>query len=285
MPAPFDRPEPRGIVAKLHGKPQNIRTRVLAPDDTLYGYEITDRLPSPLGVEISFMPWRFRQIGKELGYLSMFGSLDWQRVAGATGFLDAMDVGYVAAPLGVTPILVSAGLRTHRASDSMALFENPRHMGRAWINYSVRTLSSPKAALDYLLGPEFDPHREVVVEEPTRAAYRTSPDIEADEPEAVQHPQGLTEFDVRLPRPGVLVFSESAFPGRTATVDDRPVPILRADYVLSAVELTEGYHQVRFGYDPPSIRWGLRLSAVGTAGILALLLYGAFGKRRAFWAC
>lgn len=283
-PAPFARPSRTGVVAKLHGKPHLIRGRVLSPDDVLYGYEITDRLPSPLGVEISFMPQRYRRIVHELGYLTMFASIDWGRVAGAPGFLDAMDVQYVAAPHAATPALASNGWRMLRATREHALFENEHHMGHAWINYAVRRVQSEGEALETVLGSDFDPHHEVIVEEPTARVYPEVSEFAADPPEFEQHPQGTTEFHVNLPRPGVLVFSESAYPGRIATVDGQEARILRADYVLCGVELGAGFHKVRFVYDPPSLRWGARLSVLGVAGILALLLYGAFGKRRTFWA-
>lgn len=284
-PAPFSRPSPTGIVAKLHGKPHEIRSRVLSPDDILYGYEITDRLPSPLGAEISFMPWRYRRIGAELGYLTMFASLDWEKAARATGFFDAMDVAYVAAPSAMAHLFIESGFRMSRGRENLALLENDHHMGHAWINYAVRSLPSEDDALHYVLGSEFDPHREVVLEESTERSYPGTSELPADPPEAEQHPKGATEFHVNLPRPGILVFSESAYPGRTAAVDGKPAKILRADYVLCAVELSEGWHRVTFEYDPPSVRRGLWLSAFGCAAILGLLLYGMFGKRRAFWAC
>lgn len=283
--APFGPPAPKGIVASLHGNPSAIESRVLAPDDILYGYEITDRLPSPLGAEISFMPWRFREIGRELGYITMFALIDWSKVVRAGGFLDAMDVGYLAAPKTFTSLLVGSGYRLLGSGETVGLFENKRHMGHAWVNHGVRTFRSAHAALEYVLGPEFDPRREVVLEETTSADYSNGANLPADLPEHEERTDTTATFEVRLREPGVLVFSESAYPGRAATVDGVPAKILRANYVLCAVELPRGTHRVKFLYDAPSIRWGGRLSAVGCAGILALFFYRAFGKRRTFWAC
>jgi uncharacterized membrane protein YfhO len=74
------------------------------------------------------------------------------------------------------------------------------------------------------------------------------------------------EVDVELPRPGILVVSESYYPGWRARVDGAPAEILRADYLLRGVELDAGAHHVSFEYRP----WSLRIGAVASlAGVAA----------------
>lgn len=44
--------------------------------------------------------------------------------------------------------------------------------------------------------------------------------------------------------PGYVVFSELYYPGWTATLDDKPMPILRADAALRAVQVSAGEHTI-----------------------------------------
>ncbi len=74
---------------------------------------------------------------------------------------------------------------------------------------------------------------------------------------------------------GVLVLSDTWYPGWSATVDGATAPVLRANYALRAVRIPAGRHQVQFHYRPASFRWGAIASGVAWA-LLAL----AFGWSR-----
>ena len=78
------------------------------------------------------------------------------------------------------------------------------------------------------------------------------------------------------PAPGYLVLSDSYFPGWEARVDGRPARILCANYLVRAVALAAGRHQVVFSYRPWPWRIGSKFSLVS-----GLLLLGmALGRRR-----
>ena len=91
-------------------------------------------------------------------------------------------------------------------------------------------------------------------------------------------PDRLT-YKARSARGGVAVFSEIYFPwGWHATVDGKPVEIGRVNYVLRAIRLSPGNHDIEFRFDPQSLR------VTNTLGVSAVILIyvlclGAF----AFW--
>jgi hypothetical protein len=72
--------------------------------------------------------------------------------------------------------------------------------------------------------------------------------------------------------PSVVVIRNAWDRGWSATVDGRPAPVLRADYLLQGVPVPAGHHEIRLTYDDPTIAAGIALSSV------VWLLFGvAFG--------
>jgi len=89
------------------------------------------------------------------------------------------------------------------------------------------------------------------------------------------------EWDVELPRPGVLVVSESAYPGWEATVDDRPAAWLRANYVLRAGGAAPRAPSRPLRVQAPGRSlWGAWLSIAGLLGIFGLLAARGGGPPR-----
>jgi hypothetical protein len=277
--APFTRPAQTGELAHLHGNPRAIQGRVVSLEDILHGYEITDRLKSPFGAEYSFMPFRSRQLMDRLEFVSLFAAINWQKLMNAKGFLDAEDVEFLTTDASLAPLLESHGLVQAGRAGNVVLFENPGRMGHAWVNHAVTRITDQGAALNYVLGPEFDPRRAVVLEQATTHGYPNEAGADVTTPVGERRRTSTdVEFDVELTRAGVFVISESTYPGWDALVDGQVRPWQTADYFFRGVELEPGRHTVRFTYRPWSVRIGFALSALG------LLLVGALfvvARRRA----
>jgi hypothetical protein len=79
------------------------------------------------------------------------------------------------------------------------------------------------------------------------------------------------KLEVANPVSGHLVLSDTYFPGWEATVDGKPVRILRANYLVRAVALEPGSHQVGFRYRPWSWRIGRDGSLVSLLGLFLAL--------------
>ena len=81
-------------------------------------------------------------------------------------------------------------------------------------------------------------------------------------------------YDVNSGKGGVLVFSEIYYPGWTATVDGQPVELGRVDYLLRAMQIAPGRHQVELSFFPKSVNT-TETFAYSAYGILILVLLGA----------
>jgi Bacterial membrane protein YfhO len=76
---------------------------------------------------------------------------------------------------------------------------------------------------------------------------------------------------------GVAIFSEVYFKkGWTATIDDKPATILRANYLLRALAIPKGNHKIAFHFEPLNIGKLKMIASIGSALVLALLALGIF---------
>lgn len=82
---------------------------------------------------------------------------------------------------------------------------------------------------------------------------------------------------------GVLVFSEIYYPGWKATVDGKPVELGRVNYILRALQLKPGKHEVVLDFHPSSIRATETIAYVAyilLALLIALGVYTEWRKKR-----
>jgi hypothetical protein len=76
--------------------------------------------------------------------------------------------------------------------------------------------------------------------------------------------------EVDCAAPGYLVLTDPWYPGWMATVDGRAAPLYRADYAFRAVAVGAGQHQVRFRFQPESLKRGKMISLAALAGVCGL---------------
>ena len=77
---------------------------------------------------------------------------------------------------------------------------------------------------------------------------------------------------------GVLVFSEIYYPGWTATIDGQPAELGRVDYVLRALNVKPGKHQVELAFFPQSITTTEAIATVAYAILLMLIVFGVWRR-------
>jgi hypothetical protein len=80
--------------------------------------------------------------------------------------------------------------------------------------------------------------------------------------------------------PAHAVFVEQFAPGWRATVDGRPVEVMRANLLMRAVPLPPGSHTVVLEYHAPGARLGLGISAAAWVALVLLGLGSWLAARR-----
>ena len=81
------------------------------------------------------------------------------------------------------------------------------------------------------------------------------------------------KYQVNSGKGGVLVFSEIYYPGWEASVDGEPVELGRVDYILRALNIKPGKHEVELSFFPKSVNTTETIAYI--AYILLILMVAA----------
>jgi Bacterial membrane protein YfhO len=175
------------------------------------------------------------------------------------------------------------GMRlAYRRRDGV-VYSNARALPRVFLVSRQRTVKGEDAALAAATAPGFDGKRVAITERrlpdlPQASGGRTPP---AGSARLVSHEAERVIAEATARRPSLLVLTDVHFPGWEASVDGRPVPIERVNYLLRGVLVPAGQHRVEFRYEPASFRIGWIISVVGLVAVLAAVIVGLPRRRHA----
>lgn len=151
--------------------------------------------------------------------------------------------------------------------------QNPDALGNAWwisrLDY-VKDADAEMAALDSL-----DTSAGAVADATFRDVLGTATaPAPGDTIYETTYAPNRLDYKARSARGGVAVFSEVYFPwGWKATIDGKDAPIGRVNYVLRALRVPAGEHDVTFTFDPESLRV---TNALGVSSVIVIyILCGA----------
>jgi hypothetical protein len=157
------------------------------------------------------------------------------------------------------------------------VYERPNALPQAWVAQQVEVTIDDAAMLARIHEPDFDPRTTALVESPVVCE---GADIkEAGEVEIISYEGNRIEARV-WGGGGLLIFSEVDYPGWYATVDGIPARLVRADYLLRALCVPAGEHQVVLAYDPPLLKIGLAITALTLLSVIGVAAWRLFGGLR-----
>ncbi len=79
------------------------------------------------------------------------------------------------------------------------------------------------------------------------------------------------KLSAALKRPSFVVLSEVYYPGWEAWIDGRPAPLLKADYILRAVPVPAGQHEIILRFRSGTLVWGLMISLLSLLAVVLIL--------------
>ena len=152
---------------------------------------------------------------------------------------------------------------------------NPGALGNAWFVDSiawVKGADQEMAALDSL-----PVAHAAVADEQFRDVLKDAQPVQPGDTIALtSYAANKLTFKSHSANGGLAVFSEVYFPwGWQATIDGKPAPIGRVNYVLRAMQLPAGDHTIVMTYDPQEVHQTEGLATGAIIAIFAILLLGA----------
>lgn len=144
------------------------------------------------------------------------------------------------------------------AEGEVKVYRNRTALPRAYLVPRYRLVPDTRERLQLLRDPHFDPRQEVLLEtDPGLAGSAERPmgtvRVKSYAPEEVQ-------LELERSQPGLLVLTDTFYPGWHAYVDGIERPILQANHVFRAVAVAGDSRQVVFSYQPESFRYGFWVS-------------------------
>jgi hypothetical protein len=167
---------------------------------------------------------------------------------------------------------------------------NQNELPRAWVVHDARwhrpvTGLSRDGILQEILYPDdpiwhdearraFDPRRLAWLEDDKQSElgpYLSGGMSWPSERVEVRYPTPLSvELEATLESPGLVVLADVDYPGWELTIDGRPAPIHRVNWLMRGAAVRAGTHHLVYSYAPRSFRIGGVVSILGL-GVLALL--------------
>ncbi|MDE6490117.1 MAG: YfhO family protein, partial [Muribaculaceae bacterium] len=161
---------------------------------------------------------------------------------------------------------------------------NPNALGNAWMVDKVEYVGSADDEMAAL--SSIDPSVTAVADEKFRGVLGDNwqAKVPGDTIYETSYAPGRLTYHADTRNGGVAVFSEVYFPwGWNVTVDGQPTDLARVDYLLRAVRLPGGSHEIVMEFDPASLHVTDTIATVAVVIIymtLAAAGFVAFKRRR-----
>lgn len=154
------------------------------------------------------------------------------------------------------------------------VFPNPEANGAAWFVKEVMKVNSPAEELEKT--GTVNTREVAVINQSTVDSRQLAVDSTASVT-LVEHIPPYLKYETESTSNGLVVFSEIYYPkGWHAFIDGKEVPILRADYVLRALEVPAGKHTIEFRFEPKPYVVGNKIT-MASGWVLLLVALGCFG--------
>lgn len=145
--------------------------------------------------------------------------------------------------------------------------ENPTAYGNAWFVNNIKWAANANEELDAL--GKVDLRHTAVVAKGDFEFLKPSGEGSV---KLTSYAANEARYEVESDKGGVVVFSEVYYPGWTATVDGSATDVARANYVLRAINVPAGKHEVVFSFNPESVRTTEAIAYVALAALALLVV-------------
>ena len=157
---------------------------------------------------------------------------------------------------------------------------NPHALGNAWFVKNVQYVNNANEEIEAIHG--LDPSETAVVDKRFEAVVEPITSDSTATVRLVAYEPNRLKYEVNSNTGGTVVFSEIYYPGWRSSIDGKEVPHGRANYILRAMNVPAGKHEVEFSFDPVSLHVTENIAyiALGLLALAAIVM--AFLKIKAY---
>lgn len=134
---------------------------------------------------------------------------------------------------------------------------NTAAFGNAWFVQNIITTGNPADELKSTC--EADTRTTAVIDT-SKFALKSRSYSGTGTIHLVEHNPKHLKYESQSSADGLVVFSEIYYPGWEATIDGKPAQVLRADYILRALEIPSGKHTIEFTFRPKAFFVGNKVT-------------------------
>lgn len=153
------------------------------------------------------------------------------------------------------------------------IYRNNSALPNAYLVHNAIATKSEAESLSKIVSKDFDYHNTVVLEQDknkdleselhTLGLNNNSNTKDNTEYVKTKHTDSLKkEYLCKTTSPGVLVLTDTYYPGWNVNVDGKPAAILRANYLFRGVMIPAGEHHVKFQYQSALLTCAFCISAL-----------------------
>ncbi|ROI00376.1 YfhO family protein [Chryseobacterium daecheongense] len=154
---------------------------------------------------------------------------------------------------------------------------NPRANGNAWLVSDLQFVNTPNEEIKAI--GVINSKKTAVIAASDKAYFNNKP-VQADSTAYInltRYQPNELEFKSQSKTPQLAVFSEIYYPhGWKMFVDEKEVPYIKADYLLRAVHVPAGTHNIRMVFEPEVIEKGKWISLLCFGLFIVLSALGIF---------
>lgn len=256
----------------------NLREGLPPLSSLLYGFTEAE------GERLGLVPQRFTKWQEEFLPNIRISTQLWKMELNsqALKMLRLKNVKYVITPFKTdgSDFLLRKEVTFDTGQPSFYIYELKNPLPHTFIVHKAEVIPDGEQVLNKFLEEDFDPQKEVLLEEPfTQFAQLDKLDQLDQSVTITTYLPEKVVIAAQTESPGFLVLTDTYFPRWEAKVDGQPAKIYQADYLFRAVRVEPGQHQVEFEYKPKEIYLGAKISLGTLAFVIIFSLYWLIRRR------
>jgi hypothetical protein len=154
------------------------------------------------------------------------------------------------------------------------LYKNTGCLSRAFFVPKATVVTNKKEAFYYIMRPEFNPTKEVIIYEKTAHLLKLQT-CESNQVKIDTYQPNRVVIQAKTNTSGFLFMGDTYYPGWKAFIDGKETKIYRANYIFRAIEVTPGAHKIEFIYYPQVFKIGM-LGSICTVFLIGIVCLSKF---------